>query len=444
MEPRTKQPVNERGIAGEIIPATLGVVGALGGAIVGGPPGAVAGAGLLSTAGEGIQQGIERLAGDRTEMDPAQAVATGVGNAAFQAIGGPFAKLGSTVWKVSKPSIVKTLGRMSNFSEDLIQKALERSPQATIAVKEGNKYLSKVVPEAIRGVNQLVEKSVAESKAALKQLVGKTPFTPEVQKQFSSEGRKIMDNIDFKLADEFRISMDATDPFARSSIIPTTEQSTVRAAHAIVKRISEEFSIDNIDSGVEQLISLAGKTPKGTPTGPMTKKIVYGMLDEVEQAVKTMGRSVPGYAEYATYLEQNAEKRVLLNQLREIFGTNPNPSPADIAKVSRRLLSMYNTEMLPVREMVEKEVKGVSEAVAGTLIKTTGKQEVAGNILGSSQTAKTNLLNLLPNYVVRSYLENGDILGFSKAVAKAMKIPVDAASKLILNSLLNKTTERPD
>lgn len=434
----------------EIPSAALSVAGGMGGAILGsalGPVGTVAGAtlgaGLFGTGGEILTQEAEKIGGIRTKSDVPQAAASGITSAAGEIIGGGIV---GPALKVGNKSMVKFLSKMSSYSDELIEKAMERAPETVQGLSGGDKYLSKVVKSSIVGVQEFVEKQTTAAKTAVKEFTKEFPGAVDKTRNF-------LDNIAFNLEDKYKIGIGNVSTrggqvvpnsplFSTSNIVSEADRTTIRNAFSAVKKLSSGFSIDNVDTTIGQLVSYLQKTPKGMPTGPETKKIITEMIDEIITTVDDAGKNNPAFAKYAKFLKEgggSAEKRKYLNDIREIFGSTKNPSPVELDKITGRLLSLYNTGKVATREAVEKATPGVSETVAGTLLKEGGKQGASGTALASVQTAKTNILNLVPDYVVRSFAETGNFIGLSETLAKKMGISAKTAGQLILQSLLVKT-----
>lgn len=451
----------QRGFAGELVPAAFsvggGILGGIGGA-VGGPIGVAAGGVAGATAGgalgETIQQGIEKRYGQREDIDAGQIAASGVIAGGLQIAGGIFTKLATPVFQASKPVFVKFMSKISGYSDDVLEKALQRTPGAIEGVKGGNQALVDVVKKTAAGIQKYAQTTVSEAKTKIaefsKQSV--TGALPGTKQNLLRDSQKYIPKVVSSLRTDFNIGVDKTGQliFDRakniSNIVSGGDRSAIQSAFDSIKTIAKNPDIRNIDSVLERLITLRSKTPVGAPTGAETRAIISRMSDSVVDFVK----SVPpgygkGYAKYAQFLEENLPKRIMINDAKELFGSSANISPKEIDLIGGRLLQLFNTGKLATQQFAEKVGEKVGEDIvgtaAGTLLKTGGQLSVRAKNLTTRGVAE-KIIEVVPREVVKNYVETGKIMGEMSVVVKTLAGILGVTEKVILQDVVNLFTNK--
>lgn len=172
------------------------------------------------------------------------------------------------------------------------------------------------------------------------------------------------------------------------------------------------------------------------------------MSDTVVDFVKSIPRGYgQGYAKYASFLEENLPKRIMISDAKEIFGGSEHLSPKEVSQITKRMLQLYNTGNLAVREFAENVGSTIKQDItgtsAGTLLKTGDQQSVrAPNLTARGFAEKA--FNYIPREVVKKYIETGNLVGeFSTTVdtlAKVAGVSVKALMTELANLMSNKTT----
>lgn len=422
-------PAPQRSWAGEIMPAAFsvggGIIGGLAGAALGGVgavPGAIAGAAGGGALGETIQQKIEKGYGQRTKLDTAQIAGQGVIGGITEATGIAALKLGGKALQVTRPTIVKTLSKLSGYADDVVTKALERSPGTVAALRTGETALVDVVKKTASGVSKMASDLLQESQKTVESLsklsVGGRNATA-VRTGLLEQSTNFVGRLARNLNDNFNIGLNKTGEllFNRSNlpsrIASKADQNAIQEGFQWVNTIKKNTTVKQIDAVLERLMVLKGKTPAGTPTGGETKRILTEMMDEVVGFVKSVPQEFgEGYAKYAQFLQENLPKRVMINEAKELFGSTANLTAKEITKIEKRLLQIYNTGNLAVREAAttigQKVGSDVGGTVAGTLIKS-GRPTTGVPVAPRGWIIKA--VEAIPRQVVQNYVKTGKITG---------------------------------
>lgn len=456
------KPKTERGFVGEILPT----VGAIGGGIIGGAvglpagpagvfAGGVGGAALGGAAGEAAQQQIEKMTGEREEINVGQIAGTGAISGGLQAIGGPVAKLAgkvlSPVVKFVKPGLIKTMSVLSGYADDIVKKALERTPGTVMAIKGGEKVLSNLVQRSAFKISQFADDLIIANRKAIEQL-SKTfslggPGKEASRNLILREGGKFVDNITNGLRQNHNIgvSSDGTLSFLRanqpSRIVAGGDQKAIQEGFNLIQSIKNNTAIKHIDAVLERLIVLKTKTPVGSPSGPQTKAIISNMIDEVQKLVQKT------YPEYYKHLIETLPKRIMVNEAKELFGGSTHLSPLEISQISGRLLQLYNTGRIALREGVEEIGKEIGEDVTGTVAGTIMKLDDAFSFRAQNLGTRNVILKIIegiPRGLIDSYVATGKMTEsflthpIIANVAKILKVSVKSAAIFIANQLAEK------
>lgn len=460
---QVETPSPQRSFAGELVPTVFsvggGVLGAMGGSVVPGVgtvAGGVGGATAGATIGETIQQTIEKKFGQRDTYNPGQIAAQGAISGTLEATGAIFAKVGSLAFQASKPTMVKFLSKMSGYADDVLEKTLQRTPGAIQGVKDGEQALVDVVQKTATGISKYAKDLVKENAAKIAEFTKRsvTGNLPGTKQALLGDGLKYERKIVDSLRQQFNIGVTKTGELmfdrARdvSNIVSGGDRQAIQSAYQSILKIAKNPDISNIDSILERLIVLRSKTPVGSPTGAETRAIINTMSDSVVDFVRSLKGYGSGYQQYADWIEQTLPKRILINDAKEIFGGTEHLSPKEVSQISKRLLQLYNTGNLAVREFAEDvgqkigvDITGTS---AGTLLKTGDQQSVRAPNL-TVRGAATRILEYLPREAVKNYVESGTLTGvFGKTIELISKITglsTKAIMTEIVNLSANKTTQ---
>lgn len=467
------KPVAQRGGAGEFLPTAFAIGGGILGGIAGAPaagvgavPGGIAGAAAGGALGETIQQGIEKGFGQREEISGGQIAATGALSGAFQAVGAGVARgagaVGSfAVSKLRKP-MISFFKKLSGFDEGVITKALERQPATIEALEKGDEALSAVVKRAVVGLNELAKKFVKESKENLDKIVKDTPLSKDslLAKALASPAQKfkaarteVFNKVgDFtkKVTTNLRTNhnigvnksgeLDFVRPNQPSRIVSGSEKGAVQEAFTLLTSIRDNLSLRHVDAVFEKLLVLKSKTPAGTPTGTETKAVIQSMIDDLTTFVKQVYPK-----SYVELLEKNLQKRVFINESKEILGSSAFPTPKDLSLAASRVLQLFNTGKLPIRGAIEEIGEKVGEDIVGT---SAGVLLKGGGQTGISRFSQRDLLNkvleAIPQKALTNFVSTGKLTGElleNKVLvntAKTLKISV----KALLLEIANLSTEK--
>lgn len=420
------QPGPQRSVAGELLPTAFsiggGILGGIGGSL-GGPAGTVAG-GVAGAAaggalGEAVQEGIERRYGQRSELNPGQIAAQGAISGGLQLAGAGIGKLAGFGLKVARPTLVSWTSKLSGYADDVVERALQRTPGAVTATKEGEPALRDIVVSTAKGVSDLAKKTVAETKETVANLnkVSVQQGLPGTKSSLLGESKNFVRQTVDALRSRYNIGVNREGelifdrPNVPSNIVSASDKGAIQSAYDSIRSVTNNVSIRHVDAVLERLMVLRAKTPAGTPTGAETKAIISEMMDDVVDFLGSVPKGYGrGYPEYVQFLKDNLPKRVLINDAKELFGSSANLSPKEVSQIEKRLLQLYNTGNLAMREAAE-EVGGeigqdIVGTAAGTLIKTGDQMSVrAPNLTTRGLFEKA--ASALPRSIVRSYITTG-------------------------------------
>lgn len=443
----------ERSFSGEIIPTITSTAGAIGGGILGIPAGpagvvagGVAGATLGGAAGEGIQQGVEQVFGDRKGLNFEQAAAQGIKSGATELVFGPLGVAGGAL----KKPLVSFISKASGYADNVIEKALTRSPEVVSGAKQGEQFLSDVTLKTIKSVQQLAKQTLKETQEKITTLetLFQAKNTPQVFSSIKNGATQMVTKIEESLPNS-GIFIENTakgkklifDSLEKSSnIVSSTDKKVIYEALNSVSSIAKNPTIKNIDSILEKLVTLQKTPSKSGPTGPEAKAIVGKIIDDVTAFVEETGKMNPIFKEYATFIKENIVKRSDIKDLKSIFGSKENPTAQELSRIQKRIINMWNFGEKPTRDLIEnkgKDLAGdISGASAGAIIKETGKGEIGGTAAGSVQTAKTSILNVIPRKVLENYVKTGNLTG--EWAGKTLDILFPTLRQSLTQEFLNK------
>jgi len=434
--------------AGSILPGAFAVGGGILGGFAGAPAGpagvvggGVAGAAAGGALGETIQQGIESKFGQRENIDHSQILESGVFSGVAQGVvpaGGVIFKGVSTI---SRPLVVKTMSKISGFTEPVLEKLLSRTPGVVSGLREGENALLSMIQRSASGISKYADETLSKSKqliASLSQsskgiaddikkiLVPQKKTVPlpnlpfEIAKNIKGQTTNFISSITNTLRSKYNIGVNKTGelvfdrPNIPSNIVNSGDKNAIQEAFRAVNNITKNLSIKNIDAVLERLIVLRKKTPGGTPTGAETKKIIGTIMDDVVKFVESLGNvGIKQYSQYATHLKEALPERLFINQMKDLFGGKSQLSPKEASKVARDILRLFNPGGLAVRESAEKIGGEIGEDIVGTsagVIAQTGKQ-VGQNVPMSLPDIGRQVFQFVPNQIIKNFARTGRVTG---------------------------------
>lgn len=474
----------QRGFIGEIIPTSGAILGGIGGgALTRTPQGAIAGSALGGAGGEAIQQGIEKITGERKDFNTGQIAATGVTSGLLE--GGTRAatagiKLGYKALGGTE-GMFNVMGKLSGYTPEIIGKAFERGTGVIKGVLEGEHGLNQVVINTIKGVQELASKTLAESQKMIAKLsVGTKSIFPEpIESKFVNEYVSAIKGIfkdhnikvtPIKKMLEFGVSKGRTLEnligndlleFAGktpSRIISGSEKAAIQEAYDTAKNILKNKTVKGFDAALERLIALRSKTPAGTPTGGETKVIIGKIIDTVKDQIKNnIVTKAPGrtaYADFIEFLDNMLPKRVMIEDAKDIFGSTAHPSAQDVSKITTRMLQMYNAGRTAVREgagsrvgieqIGEKVGQDITGTAAGALMKAGEQFSVRAPQL-TKRAMMTKVIEYLPRKAILDYVKTGQMTGellnnnFIKVISATTGLSAKAILQEAVSLLENKS-----
>jgi len=466
---RQNKPAEQRSFAGELLPTAFSIGGGVLGGIVGAPaagvgaiPGSIAGAAAGGALGESIQQGIEKRFGQREEISAPQIAATGALSGAFQAAGVGVAKGVGAVGRIVIPKVrtgmTSFFKSLSGFNDEVITKALERSPGAVEGLKGGEATLNTVVKKSIVGLNQLAKRFVTESKEALNSIVKDTPLPKTLlspSQKFRGVRTKIFNRVgDFintsigKLRTNHNIGVNKNGVlnFLRgnqpSRIVSSSEQSAVQQAFTLMKSVRNNLSLKHVDSIFERMTVLKSKTPTGTPTGTETRAVISSLTDDLMRFVeKVYPKS------YTDLLKSNLQKRVFISEAKELLGSSRFPSPKEVSLAEGRILQLFNTGKFETRAFFESLGQELGEDIvgtsAGTLLKTGGQVSARATNL-TARGVVEKVFEAIPRKALTNFIKTGRLTGDllkNRIVINAAKT-LNISTRALLLEVANLSTEK--
>jgi hypothetical protein len=371
------------------------------------------------------------------------------------AIGGLFAGI-APLASAAKPTFLKAMSFLSGYDDDVVRAAMERTPGAIAATKDGEPVLTSVVKQTAANLSKFANETLAEAKntvAELSKLSGGGRGFPGTRQAMLEQGRKFVNNITSSLRSNNNIGVKqgselifnrATMP---SNIVSRADQSAIQEAFHSVAAVAKDTSIKNIDAIMERLLVLKAKTPAGSPTGGETRKIIGMMMDEVLQFTKSLGPVSPAYAKYAAFLEDNLTKRVFINDAKELFGASANLSPKEVTQITTRLLQLFNSgksEMSAFAgEVGQKVGTDIVGSAAGTLLKQGDDISVrAANLTKRGIVEK--VFEAIPRAVVREFVKSGNVTGMANHPVLKLVASITGQSAEVLAQELASLLEQED
>lgn len=457
---KNKSEPAERGFLGKIIPTVTAIAGGIGGTALAPVAGSIGGAALGGVAGESLQQFIEEKFGNRKEQNFGQVAAAGVSSAATQALGLGIAagvtKGAQSIISTLPPlknGIIKVLKVTSGYAENVINKALERSPGTLATIKGGEKILNDIVQRSAGKISQFANNLLDESRKQVNKLA--TSISLGGPGQVASRNLILQEAKDFVslVIKNLRISNIGAKKtgeliFGRlnrpSRIVAGSDKITIQEGFKWINSIKNNTSVKHIDAVLERLIVLKNKTPNGTPTGPETKALINNMIDEVMTFVQKT------YPQYGSFLKDNLQKRITAVEMKDFFGGSAHLSPSEVSQISVRLLQLYNTGKMPIFNALEKISGKIGEditgAAAGTLL-NTGDQFSVRALKLTQRGLIEKVIEAIPRTLLLNYIKTGNFLGglsqypIIQTTAKTLGVSPTAVLQFA-NNLILETKER--
>ena len=148
------------------------------------------------------------------------------------------------------------------------------------------------------------------------------------------------------------------------------------------------------------------------------------------------------YPKYATQLKENFDKRIFINEAKELLGETAHLSPKELSTLTTRAYQLYNAGKLAVREMVEKAGKEIGEditgAAAGGLMKAGEQFSIRAPQL-TKRTILTKMIEALPRKQLENYVKTGKITGdlLNNSIIKTIGFITGKSGKALLLEIIN-------
>lgn len=347
-----------------------------------------------------------------------------------------------------KPTILKGMSALSGFNENVLSAALKRTPEAISAVKNGEPELNGIVKKTASNLADYANETLQKAKdtvAELTKLSAGGKGYPGTRQAVLDEGRQFVSNIKKTLRSDMNIGVTSDGallfnrPTMASNIVSRSDQSAIQDAYSLVRGISKDTSIKNIDSVLERMISLKSKTPVGTPTGGETRKIIGGMMDEVKSFTRSLGSFSPAYAKYADFIEKNLPERAFINDAKELFGGSKHLSPKETTQITTRLLQLFNSGRNAIKdfagEVGQRTGNDIIGSAAGTLMNTGDQISIRAQNL-TARGAATKILESVPRALVKNYVESGNLTNpFIRNVIKTTGVSANVLLQTLAKQL---------
>ena len=362
--------------------------------------------------------------------------------------------------QATKPGIVKLLSKLSGFGDDLIQRSLQRTPGVVEGARKGEVVLKDVIERSAQNIVRLANDTLKKGKQVvddLNKFSGGGIGSPGTRREILKEGGNFVSRITNFLRKQYNIGVEKGKilifdrPNLPSNIVSGGDRGAIQEAYNSILKIKENTSIKQIDSVFERLYVLRSKTPVGSPTGAETRKIIGNMIDDVVKFVESVGKGEIGYRRYAQHLKDQMPKRIMLGEARELFEGASNLGAKEISKVEAKLLQLWNTGKIALREFTEELGEEIGEDIAGTAAGTLIKEggQVSQRAPALTQGARgiiEKTVELIPRGILRNYLKTGNITPelinhpALLRLARSLKITAKGALLEIINIMEEKKT----
>lgn len=450
--------LNPRGWAGQILPIGTGIAGGIAGGALGGIPGATAGAAIGGAIGETAQQGLESVARRRKNLNLGQIVGAGVTQGLLEAGGQVATRVAGAVTKpvieATRVPIVNFISKMSGYAEDVVTQAMKRTPGVVSALQKGEAALGDIIKSAVTKFHEFSQSALDASKATMKHLDATLSLGGRGQTAsrnvLLNEAKDFVSNVTTVLRNEHNIGVTSKGEllFERTSmpsrIVTGSEKSAIQESFNLLNNIKKDTSISNIDATLERMIVFQRKTPAGTPTGPESKKVIGEIISQLKDFAKKV------YPQVADEIEKNFQQRILISQGKEILGESAHLSPKDLSLLTKRMLQMFNTGNLAVRESTQAIAKQTGQDIPGAAAGMLMKQGEQVSIRAQNLTRRgviEKAFEFIPRAMLKNYVQTGRISGellnspTLKGLAKSAGITVDALVREVVTSMQSNTAD---
>lgn len=449
------KPPLRRSMLGEVIPTGTAIAGQIVGGRLGGLPGASAGGAILGGAGEALQQGIEKMTGEREKFDPSQIITTaaisGVSPGASKGLGlavKPLQPAAKATANFIRPKIINTLTYLSGYGREVVENALKRTPGAIEAITGGEKTLTSMVK---RSIATMAKKSGEISAAFGKELneiaknesLGGLGQTASRKLQLDEVGDFMRSAIRVLRGNKIGVTkngllFEGTESKAGSRITSAAEQKNIKTAFKELSTILKNTSVKNVEQVLENIRALK---KFDTSTGRQASIVVQEIFEEAEKvAMKLYPKLGELRARYGT-------DRQMIEEGKDLFGKNFQPDAQDVSRVTKRLFDLYTTGNLEMRESAKKVGKVIGEDITGTVAGAIMKVDDAFSFRAKNLGVRgviEKAIDLIPRTLIDNYVATGKITGSLleheaiKQIANALGVTTNAAAQWALNIAANK------
>jgi hypothetical protein len=338
-----------------LIPAGR-VTSVAGGAVVG------ASVGLLSSAGEAIEEG--KSLGETAKQ---ATIGTLIG-----AAGGATLPLLAKGAKSGVSFIRKSLSKLSGYPEGVVERALSKTPGTKVVLDGREESLNNIIKDTIKGANkyrsdlvksygrELNKISSLQSLGGKGQTASRAVLLRENKNFISATNRTLRKfGIGVRKGGELVFERPVETGKASSQIISSSEMSNIQKAYNELLKIEKDTSVKNVDKIAQNINALIKfDTPKAT----RTSVVISGMSDKVDDFIKT------SYPDLGRLRDKYAVSKSVLSELESVFGKNLKPSTDIIRNSTKRVLQIFNEGELPRRMALESVGPEFGQDIVGAAV----------------------------------------------------------------------------
>jgi hypothetical protein len=406
---------SERGLSGEILPIAGQTIGSFFG-----PAGGFAG-GVI---GETAQQELEKLGGSRESLNiPQIGVAGAVGAIPFERFAGLLKGIAKPALKAAKPivegidtGLAKFIGRFTGLPEGAVDQTLKRTPGVIAGSKEGETAVLALVRAGRDNLGKLADEVSTAFGKGLEKVnknykYGETFHIlnmKEVGNFIGSATRELRANrIGVKNTGELIFEKGVETGKASSRISSAGEQKNIQKAYNELLKLKNNSSPKNVEAVLENIRALKKFE---TSTGLQSSAVVENIFQQGEKLAKKL------YPDLAKLRTEYGPQREIINDAKYLFGKT-GIGKSDIAQEStavRKILNLYNTGNLPLREATEQIGKALKLDIKGTAAGALLKEGEAYSFKASNLSEKgflNKFIEGLPRKGLQNYAQTGSTLG---------------------------------
>ncbi len=322
------------------------------------------------------------------------------------------------------------MGKATSYPKQAIEEAFKRSTGAVSAIKEGQPVLNDVIAKtnakifqmagaAKRSATTMVNKMESGMKAMYKESTryGEKNTFDYLREQGGANIRKVAKSLDktFNIGINENGKLDFDRAVNPSNIVSSAERNGIQDAFDTLQNAYATPTIKNIDATYNKLVSLLTKTPAGSATGPETKSVVNGLIDETMRFTKELGKVDERYGQYADFVDKNITERVFWEKAKDFFGNEPHlkGASAEADKVANKLVGLYTDMKSGTKAEVEGLQKKAGTDLTGPAAATAIKEDVTkfGSMPASARGWINKALDYIPRKVVQNFIKTGTITG---------------------------------